>query len=121
MVVKVLCRWFFEGKEATWVNQVENHPNCCNHLNLKQNNNQCCSQASVYGRSQLRLESAAAADSGLVLFLIVLGILAHCLYLLLLLFLTNLQSNIFISFLLNSLIAHSFHCPLFIFTRIIAS
>ena len=80
MVVKVLCRWFFEGKEATWVNQVENHPNCCNHLNLKQNNNQCCSQASVYGRSQLRLESAAAADSGLALFLIVLVILAHCRY-----------------------------------------
>jgi len=37
----VHTRWFFEGKEATWVNQ-----------------------ASVYGRSQLRLESAAAADSG---------------------------------------------------------
>jgi len=34
-------RWFFEGKEATWVNQ-----------------------ASVYGRSQLRLESATQEDSG---------------------------------------------------------
>ena len=62
------------------MNQVKNHPHCCNHLNLEQNNNQCCSQASVYGRSQLRLESAAAADSGLVLFLIVLVCLAHCLY-----------------------------------------
>ena len=34
-------RWFFQGKEATWVNQ-----------------------ASLYGRSQLKIDSAAAEDSG---------------------------------------------------------
>ena len=36
-----LTRWFFQGKEATWVNQ-----------------------ASLYGRSQLKIESAKAEDSG---------------------------------------------------------
>merc|ERR1719361_1627925 len=36
-----LTRWFFQGKEATWVNQ-----------------------ASVYGRSQLKIDSAVAEDSG---------------------------------------------------------
>ena len=34
-------RWFFQGKEATWVNQ-----------------------ASLYGRSQLKIDSATADDSG---------------------------------------------------------
>ena len=34
-------RWFFQGKEATWVNQ-----------------------ASLYGRSQLKIDSATAEDSG---------------------------------------------------------
>ena len=36
-----LTRWFFQGKEATWVNQ-----------------------ASLYGRSQLKIESVKAEDSG---------------------------------------------------------
>ena len=34
-------RWFFQGKEASWVNQ-----------------------ASLYGRSQLKIDSATADDSG---------------------------------------------------------
>ena len=71
------CRWFFEGKEATWVNQVEKGrlssltsfhrwPNC-NVLIISiivRRSKGLTLQASVYGRSQLRLESAAAADSG---------------------------------------------------------
>ena len=36
-----LARWFFEGKETTWVNQ-----------------------PSLFGRSQLKIESATSADSG---------------------------------------------------------
>lgn len=36
-----LTRWFFQGKEATWVNQ-----------------------ASLYGRSQLKIESVKQEDSG---------------------------------------------------------
>ena len=37
-----LTRWFFQGKEATWVNQA----------------------GSVYGRSQLKIESVKPEDSG---------------------------------------------------------